>query len=379
MIDQNSELLKLVELSRYFGGQKDYVIAGGGNSSFKNKHKLWIKASGESLARIDVEGLVCLSRALLDKMSGKPYPQDHHERESQIAQDLRNAVLYPKDRRPSVEALLHHLIDFSYVLHTHPTYINGLLCSSEGARIIHRLYGDEVLYIPYTNPGYELAQQMVGALGSYSDRMGYRPNIILLQNHGVFVGANSPEAIRAFYTMIRDAFLQYFPVTLPDDLPRSIQTHNSRSLEAFFNTLGYHTGSYTSKLIGEYSRSAFQYQKISKPLTPDQIVYCGAAYPFISDAEDVEDFKDALIEFKDHHGYFPRVMVLEGEGIMIASDMESALQTILNVFIEALRVVGIAEGLGGLNAMTDDQVRFIDRWESEHYRRNVARNEGPAQ
>ena len=45
-----SEIEKLVEVSRGYGSDEQYVIAGGGNTSFKTADKLWVKASGHALA-----------------------------------------------------------------------------------------------------------------------------------------------------------------------------------------------------------------------------------------------------------------------------------------------------------------------------------------
>ena len=40
-----TDLKDLIGISRYYGSNHDYVIAGGGNTSFKNKENLWIKAT----------------------------------------------------------------------------------------------------------------------------------------------------------------------------------------------------------------------------------------------------------------------------------------------------------------------------------------------
>ena len=51
-----SEIEKLVEVSRKYGSDDRYVIAGGGNTSFKTAERLWVKASGHALATIDEDG-----------------------------------------------------------------------------------------------------------------------------------------------------------------------------------------------------------------------------------------------------------------------------------------------------------------------------------
>lgn len=43
---------QLVEISRLYGGNPGWVIAGGGNTSFKTADRLWVKASGHALGSI---------------------------------------------------------------------------------------------------------------------------------------------------------------------------------------------------------------------------------------------------------------------------------------------------------------------------------------
>ena len=52
----------LIEISRFYGSKKEFVIAGGGNTSYKDEERIYIKASGIFLATIDEEGFVVLDR-----------------------------------------------------------------------------------------------------------------------------------------------------------------------------------------------------------------------------------------------------------------------------------------------------------------------------
>ena len=60
MTTQN--ITTLIEVSRQYGKDKSFVIAGGGNTSYKDATHIWIKASGAALETIDENGFVCLSR-----------------------------------------------------------------------------------------------------------------------------------------------------------------------------------------------------------------------------------------------------------------------------------------------------------------------------
>ena len=74
------EIESLVAISRKYGSDPRFVIAGGGNTSYKNAEKLWVKASGHALATITEDGFAVLDRALLDPMKKKKYSSDRRAR-----------------------------------------------------------------------------------------------------------------------------------------------------------------------------------------------------------------------------------------------------------------------------------------------------------
>jgi len=149
------EIQELIEISRFYGQKKDYVIAGGGNTSFKDENHIYIKASGSSLATIDKSGFAQLDRKMLDSISRKRYSDEVMLREDQIKQDLLNSRVYPeKGQRPSVETSLHDLMAYRFVVHTHSTKVNGLMCGKDPEKRTSMLFGDEVVFVPYVDPGY---------------------------------------------------------------------------------------------------------------------------------------------------------------------------------------------------------------------------------
>ncbi len=65
-----------------------------------------------------------------------------------------------KNKRPSVETSLHDLIQYKFVVHLHPTLINGILCSRNAKNLTMKLFGESVLFVPYTDPGYILFKKL---------------------------------------------------------------------------------------------------------------------------------------------------------------------------------------------------------------------------
>ena len=85
------EIEELIEISRKYGKDSRYVIAGGGNTSYKNAEKLWVKASGCALATITEDGFAVLDRKKLNVISEKTYSSDTAAREEEVKNDLESA------------------------------------------------------------------------------------------------------------------------------------------------------------------------------------------------------------------------------------------------------------------------------------------------
>ena len=78
-------------------------------------------------------------------------------------------------RRPSVELLFHALLPERFVLHTHPILVNAVACNRDGAALARRLFGDGVLWVPYTDPGLPLANAIRAARAEHEARTGTPP------------------------------------------------------------------------------------------------------------------------------------------------------------------------------------------------------------
>ncbi|MDR2303812.1 MAG: class II aldolase/adducin family protein, partial [Treponema sp.] len=74
-------LEELAEISRFYGADPEYVIAGGGNTSFKDDDYLYIKASGTSLAGLGSGDFVKMDREKLGQIWEKQYPEESESRE----------------------------------------------------------------------------------------------------------------------------------------------------------------------------------------------------------------------------------------------------------------------------------------------------------
>ncbi len=114
------------------------------------------------------------------------------------------------------------------------------------------------------------------------------------------------------------------------------------------------------------------------PLTPDQIVYAGS-WPLLLDLPDgiepdaVPDLlRERLAHHIARHGAAPIIVVVPRLGLFAAGASFDAADTARHVYLDALRVGDGALRLGGVRPLADAERSFIEAWEAEAYRRNVA-------
>jgi len=374
------EINELIEISKYYGNNKDYVIAGGGNTSFKDDETIWIKASGQSLADMTEEGLVALNREKLHVISSNTYSEDPSAREEEVKNDMFLSILDPgRNKRPSVETSLHEIIRYKFVVHLHPTLINGILCSRNSRSLIQKLFSDTALFVPYTDPGYVLFKKLESEIISYRQKFSHDPKIIFLENHGVFVGADTTEEIRKTYCeIINKIGEQVSPIGDITPLPYNPLLH--KVLPALRLLLsGEKPGVIrfrNNSLIARFYQNQNEFHKISLPLTPDIIVYCKTRYLYIehsSTAEKILDsFKYQLPHFISEYGYLPRVLVIKDMGIFAVSESYASAEACLDVYEDLIKISNYASQCGGIKFLSPEQVAFIDQWEVENYRRKVS-------
>jgi len=378
------EINDLINVSHFYGRNSDYVIAGGGNTSFKDEHILWIKASGTSLAELDENGLVALNRDRLKIISRRIYSDDTVLREEQVKNDLYSAIIDPgQNLRPSVETSLHDLIRYRFVVHLHPSLINGVLCSRNARNNVTRLFGEKAMFVPYTDPGYTLFKSLESQILSWREKYYSDPQIILLENHGSFVSGNSVDEIKQIYEDILSSIN-----TIIKPLPASEQLPFNPVLNNVLPALRMMLSDEKPKviryrhnsLIASYYQSEKEFHKISLPLTPDTIVYCKTRYMYISQSGSADKILDSLRmqipRFRDEYGYLPKVIIIKDAGILAADNSAASADSVLDVYEDLIKVCHYSSLCGGTKALTPDQTMFIDNWEVENYRRKIARKSG---
>ena len=375
------DLQELVKISRFYGQDKRYVIAGGGNTSMKTADRIWIKASGFALSDITEDGFAMLDREKLKRISSAEYSSDPFQREREIKDDLA-AANFTKNRRPSVETSLHDLIQYKFVVHLHPTLVNGLMCGNEVVHNVSKLFGEEALYIAYTDPGYILFKEVEKQLQKYREKAGKDPAIILLQNHGIFVSAETTGEIQSIY---EDVFHRLGSAVKHEQPEKDIPIGDSvteilPALRMMLSTGGNKTLRVRNNaLVEHFTVSTTSYKKISKPFSPDIIVYCKSNYIYSeaqgSPDEILADLQTRIIAFEKEFGYAPKVVLIKGLGMVGVGDNAAGADIILDVYEDLMKISWLSESFGGPHFMSPEDIQFIDTWEVENYRRKTAAGE----
>lgn len=278
-----------------------------------------------------------------------------------------------KEKRPSVETSIHNIIGYSFVVHLHPTYVNGITCSTNAQENILNLFGEEHLFIPYTDPGYVLFKEIESRKLGYIKNFGKEPSVIWLQNHGIFVGADTIAAIKNIYSIIIDTIKSKIA-----DIPL-IESCGANADSLFLNSIlkifpDKNIFCRTSDLIFKFASDKMWFSKVSKPFIPDQIVYCKASYLYFNKdmLNNEKEFKETYKAFLNQHQYLPKVLLIKDNGLLTIGNSVNECINIADVFEDAIKIAAIAENFGGSSAMTEKQINFIENWEVESYRRKIA-------
>jgi len=219
------------------------------------------KSQRHFFGRINRRWTCTVVAAVSQKIYTNTYSRDADTREEEVKRDMLSCIISPHEKRPSVETSLHDCINFPFVVHTHPTLVNAVMCSMLAEDTVHRLFGNSVLYVEYTDPGYILFKKLRAYTTIYR-RFSHAPEIIFLQNHGVFVAGRTIDNIKNTYESIEQKIKNELHQMYPDP------SHTASTLEQICNAIASETGkAVISATVSSFS-ILLQTPKISKDHTP---------------------------------------------------------------------------------------------------------------
>ena len=173
--------------SKLIGADPRLVLHGGGNTSVKSRYRdrlgqdhdaIWVKASGFDLAKMGTEGFTALEIAPLLALADLDALSD-----ADMVNECLRARFDASAATPSIEAIVHALVPFKYVDHSHADAILTISNSPGGGARFAEIFGDRVLVLPYVKPGFDLAKQFQAALSCHDFA---RYEAVILEHHGIF-------------------------------------------------------------------------------------------------------------------------------------------------------------------------------------------------
>ncbi len=356
-------LASLAALSRKYGADPDYVFLGGGNTSFKTETELFIKPSGVALATIQPEQFLKMDRQELRKVFALA-PQVPAEAREEVVKNLQLAAVRPLGAgRPSVEAPVHEVIQYPFVVHTHPALVNGLTCAQDGPQAAARLF-PEALWMDYCNPGSTLAFLVKEALDAAAARRGgEQPRVLFLQKHGVFIGGNSAQEVEETYAQVMETLRKAYAqagVSLEEPAYEAVETQDLVETAPKLRGLLAAPGE-PLPVVHCLGRGA----AFAGPLTPDHVVYA-KSFAFRG-----EPTAEALEAFRKERGYLPKVVEVPGKALFtVGASRNDALSTAIALG-NARKIEALTQAFGGVFYLTEKEYSFIENWEVESYRRSV--------
>jgi len=189
------------------------AILGEGNCSAGcGDGRFLVKASGSTMGTLTRADLVeCRSDillALLDTTAAD---------DASVNETLLASRVDASSKKPSVEAVFHayclSLDNVHFVGHTHAAAVNSILCSPRAREFAEqRLFPDEIVccgpasvFVPYTDPGLPLAQEIRTRTAAFLRHHGQVPRVILIENHGIITIGRTPESVMAAMLMAEKA------------------------------------------------------------------------------------------------------------------------------------------------------------------------------
>jgi len=201
------ELGLRVYTSQLLGRDASLVLHGGGNTSVKLREPnvlgeaqdlLYVKGSGWDLATIREPGFVPVQLQHLLKLATLETLSD-----PQMVSELATHVVRAGAPAPSVETILHAILPYRYVDHTHADALLAVTNTADGERRIREIYGDEVVLIPYVMPGFDLARLCAR---EFPRQAHERTLGMVLLNHGIFsFGSSARESYERMIMLVERA------------------------------------------------------------------------------------------------------------------------------------------------------------------------------
>ena len=187
---------ELLQRSNRLGSEPRFTNYAGGNTSAKGSIPnpatgqettvLWVKGSGGDLGTLTESGLAALDLEKFKALKNVYRGIDHEDEMVALFDYCRFGI---GGAAPSIDTTMHGLVPFDHVDHLHPDSIIALATSVDGEKLTRECFGDEILWVDWRRPGFQLGLDMERIASENPKAKG-----CILGGHGLTTwGATSKE------------------------------------------------------------------------------------------------------------------------------------------------------------------------------------------
>lgn len=381
-------LTDLIKISNTVGKDSTLVQGGGGNTSTKTADGkyMYIKASGTALK--DMSKRAGWRRVRLDAVLGIIRDRQLAKLETCARErEVINRLLLACDDdvktggRPSVEAPLHAMLD-KYVVHLHPLVIGAYVNSRRGREQFERLFQNEKfppLWVPYADPGFMLAKKIARLIAGYKKQYGRNPAVMVVAKHGLFVTAATADAalrrvrkvIRVCSSKLREPKAR---IRKRPDWEAIVKKAKLAIRRGIFDATGQYLPVHYVPTTGPVA--AFMARKdapgllATAAINQAELVYANGPAMWLESC-DVRTATRKLNALVGKGRKPPMAFIVKGLGLFMAAD-KKVWAVAAEVTTGSLQVRSWAAKFGGVLTLTKRQQDFINDWESEVLRKQLA-------
>ncbi|PLY08996.1 MAG: oxidoreductase [Arcobacter sp.] len=370
-----SDLELRVYTSNLLGRSDELVLHGGGNTSVKSKVDgediLYVKGSGWDLVSIEKEGFAPVKLDTLIKMAKLESLSD-----SDMVSQQKAAMIDKSAPNPSVEAILHAIIPFKFVDHTHADAVVTISNSKNGIENIKKVFPN-FLIIPYVMPGFILARTIYEMAKDYDWK---NSDGIILHNHGIFTFDD--DAKKSYDKMI--AAVSLAEKFLEDNAKLDIASLDVKEFdltelkEVISKEKGYEvslTVNQDKEAVYYASQENLKHNVTKGVLTPEHIIRTKRV-PLVLENSDIQNSVDEYK--KEYINYFekyskdeiclnpaPNYAVIKDFGIVCFGKNEKEASIINDIVSHTISAVLKSEKLGGYVSISQKDSFEMEYWELE--------------
>lgn len=371
-----SDLDLRVYTSNLLGKSDELVLHGGGNTSVKTtidgEEILLVKGSGWDLVSIKAKGFAPVKMKTLLEMAALDTLSD-----SDMVSGQKAAMIDKSAPNPSVEAILHALIPYKFVDHTHADAVVTISNSVNGIEDIKKVFPN-FLVVDYVMPGFILAHtiyEMTKDL-DWSSIDG-----IILHNHGIFTfDDNAKESYIKMIEAVSQAelFLKKNAKLQISSEYKASECDIQKIIKVISDAKGYNVSLSInqSPLASHYASQENLREFASRGvLTPEHIIRTKRVPLIMEDADLEAGIAKYMKEYEEYFRKFstdevmlnaaPNYMIIKNLAVISFGKTAKEAAIINDIVEHTMRAVLQADKLGGYKSISVADSFAMEYWELE--------------